>query len=213
MLSGDSMENTVNSEFADHALSDSVLVRVAGLLLGFWVARGNRIPPPLVRGMRLAEKLVLGIWVGFIAAIIAILASALPYIYTTQDLPMRCGSLGIANLAINMIPGAMLAIVLLALLFYGGRACISVAIRARGPVVRFIVRESAIIYIGGLLWVGTAFTGLTVFAWYLESFTILVPNPPQIPPNLSDKACSEFIGTAAKPLTFDPFGVWFRILR
>ena len=210
------MENTVNSEladFANHLLLDSVLVLVAGLSIGFWVARGSRMPPPLVRGMRLAEKLVLGLWVGLIAAIIAILASALPYIYTTQDLPMRCGSLGIANLAINMIPGAMLAIVPLALLLYGGRAFISAAIRARGPVVRFIVRESAITYIGSLLWVGTAFTGLTLFAWYLESFTILVPNPPQIPPNLSDKACSEFIGTAAKPLTFDPFGVWFRILR
>jgi len=58
-----------------------------------------------------------------------------------------------------------------------------------------------------------AVAGLTVFAWFLESFTILVPNPPRLPPNMSDKACSEFIGMAQKPATFDPFGVWFRILR
>ena len=38
---------------------------------------------------------------------------------------MRCGALGIANFAINMIPGAMLAIMPLALFFYVGRACIS----------------------------------------------------------------------------------------
>jgi hypothetical protein len=207
------MENIVNSEFADfthHALWGAGLLLVAGALIAFWAARRERIPR-LVRWMRLVERLVLGLWVGFIAANVAILASALPYIYTTQDVPMRCGSLGIANFAINMITGAMLAIILLALLLYGGRVCISATIRARGPLVGFIVREGAII--GSFLWVASAFSGLTVFAWFLESFTILVPNPPQIPPNLSDKACSEFIGTASKPPNFEPFGVWFRILR
>jgi hypothetical protein len=160
--------------------------------------------------MRFAENVVLSLWVGFIVANVAILASALPYIYTDQA-SMRCGSLGIANFAIHMIPQAMLAIVLLALLFYVGRAFISERIRQRGPVPRFISTEGAIV--GSLLWVAVILAGLSVFAWYLESFTILVPNPPRLPPNLSDKECSDFIGRASKPPNFDPFGVWFRILR
>jgi hypothetical protein len=166
----------------------------------------------LVRWMKFVEKVVLGLWVGFIAANVAILASALPYIYTQED-SIRCGSLGITNFAINMIPAAMLAVLRLEIICYTGRTCISATIRwKRLPVVGSIVGVGA--FAGGLLWVSGAFAGLTVFAWYLEWLTILAQNPPPLPPNLSDmKACSQFIGEASKPPNFDLFEVWLRILR
>jgi len=205
------VENTEFADFTYHAFVVVGVVFATWLLIALLVkVRLIRILM-LVRYMRFVGNGVLALWGGVIAANIAVLASALPYIYYTQDPSMRCGSLGIANLAINMIPGAMLAIIPLALCFYVGRACISATIRPHGRVVGFIVREGAIM--GGVLWIVAAVTGATVFAWFLESFTILVPNPPRLPPNMSDKACSEFIGMAQKPATFDPFGVWFRILR
>ena len=69
---------------------------------------------PIIRRMRFGEKLVLGLWAGFLAANIAILASALPYIYT-QEAPMKCGSLGITNFVFNMIPQSILVIIMLAI--------------------------------------------------------------------------------------------------
>jgi hypothetical protein len=111
-----------------------------------------------------------------------------------------------------MIPGSMLVIITLAACFYGGRACITATIRERSPVVGFIVKYVAIV--SSLFWIAAAGSGFTAFAWFWEAFMIVVPNPPPLPPNLSDsKACSEFIGIASKPPNFDPFGVWFRILR
>jgi len=205
------MENTEIYEASYHLLVVVGLVLVTYLLIALLVKAGLIRILMLVRWMRFIENVVLALWGGVIVANIAVLASALPYIYTTQDPSMRCGSLGIANFAINMIPGAMLAIIPLALFFCVGRACISATIRPHGRVVGFIVREGAIM--GGVLWIVAAVTGATVFAWFLESFTILVPNPPPLPPKMSDTACSEFIGMASKRANFDPFGVWFRILR
>jgi hypothetical protein len=180
------------------------------LLIAFLVKAKRTLT--LVRWMKFLEKLVLGVWVGFIAADVAILASSLPYIYTRQEDPMRCGSLGISTFAIVMISQTMLIIVFLAAICYGGRACISATIRKRGAVVGSIVEVGAIV--GGVFWCVSVFTGGTIFAWFLEWLTMLVQNPPPLPPNLSDiKACSQFIGEAAKPPNFDPFGVWFRILR
>jgi hypothetical protein len=206
------MENTEIADAAYHSLVVVIAAGVVGLLISILAVRTNKVPG-LVRWMRFGEKVVLGLWLGFIAANIAILASALPYIYA-QENSMRCGSLAITNFAINMIPGAMLGITFLAGMWYSGRACISANIRwrPRFRVVRWILNEGAIL--GGFLWFAAALSGLTGFAWFLESFTILAQNPPQLPPNLSDvQACSQFFGIASQPFKFDPFGVWFRILR
>lgn len=205
------MQSTEYADFTYHAFIVVGVVFATWLLIALLVKTGLIRILMLVRYMRVVGNGVLALWGGVIGANIVVLASALPYIYYTQDPSMRCGSLGIANLAINMIPTAMLAIIPLALFFYVGRACISATIRPHGPIVGFIVRDGAII--GGFLWITAAVTGLTALAWFLESLTILVPSPPRLPPNMSDKACSEFIGMAQKPATFDPFGVWFRILR
>jgi hypothetical protein len=204
------MDNTLVADASYHAVVIGALGAVAWLTIAFLVMAGRILI--LVRCMRFVERVVLGLWVGFIAANVAILASALPYIYTQQDPSMKCGSLGIANLALNMIPGSMLAIIILAAFFFGGRACIQQTIRERGPVVGAVVKYAGLL--GSLFWVAAAGAGFTTFAWFLESFMIVMPNPPRLPPNLSDsKACSEFIGIASKPPFFDPFGVWFRILR
>jgi hypothetical protein len=153
--------------------------------------------------MRFVEKLVLGLWVGFIAASVAILASALPYIYTRPDDPMRCGSLGISTFVIVTISQTMMIIVFLTAIYYGGRACISATIKKRGPMVGFIVEVGA--FSGSMLWVVSVFVGATIFFWFLEWLTILVQNPPPHSPNQSDiKACSQFIGEASKPPNFDP---------
>src|SRR6516165_11826225 len=119
------MENTEIYEASYHLLVVVGLVLVTYLLIALLVKAGLIRILMLVRWMRFIENVVLALWGGVIVANIAVLASALPYIYTTQDPSMRCGSLGIANFAINMIPGAMLAIIPLALCFYVGRACIS----------------------------------------------------------------------------------------
>ena len=125
---------------------------------------------------------------------------------------MGCGSLGISTFAIESIQGGIVAIVFLAVSFYLARACIPATTREHSFVVGSIFRGGAIV--GGLLWPGFILAGATTFLWFLEWFVILVQNPPPLPPNLSDvKACSEFIGIASKPPNFDPFGVWFRILR
>jgi hypothetical protein len=40
---------------------------------------------PIISWMRFGERLVVGLWTGLVAANIAILASALPYIYAQED--------------------------------------------------------------------------------------------------------------------------------
>jgi hypothetical protein len=201
------VENTEIADFTYHSFVVVVIIFGTWLLIALLVWAGLIRIPMLVRCMRFVENVALALWVGLIAANVAILASALPYIYTQQDPSMKCGSLGIAYLAINMIPQSMLIIITLAAFFYGGRACIS----ERSPVVRSMFNYVA--FVGSVLWMTAAATWFTIFAWFLESVIIVVHNPPPLPPNLSDsKACSEFIGTAAKPSNLDPFGVWLRIL-
>jgi hypothetical protein len=157
----------------------------------------------IIRRMRFAEKLVLGLWVGFLAANIAIFASALPYIYT-QEAPMKCGSLGITNFVFNMIPQSILAIIMLAIFFYSGRACISAGIRLKHvPIVKWIAK--AVVFGGVIIWVSCALSGAGTFASFLMMFMNILRNPPPLPPNQSDvKACSEFILNTKPSDYYDP---------
>jgi hypothetical protein len=109
------MENTMIADAAYHVFVVGVLGAVAVLLVAFLVTTRRILV--LVRCMRFVENVLLALWGGFIAANVAVLASALPYIYTEQDASMKCGSLGITTLAINMIPGALLGITILAAFF------------------------------------------------------------------------------------------------
>src|SRR5437762_9713966 len=96
----------------------------------------------LVHWMRFVERLLF-VWAGFLAANVAILASALPYIYTNED-PMRCGSLGITRFAIESVPASILAIVFLAVTSYIGRAWMSARNRWNHvPVVGWMVNYTA----------------------------------------------------------------------
>jgi hypothetical protein len=152
--------------------------------------------------MRFLESLVLSLWAGFLAANVAILASALPYIYTKED-PMRCGSLGLTRFVIDMIPEFIGVIILLGVCCYSGRACISAIRWRRVPIVRWILKPAVIV--GGGLWFAGAFSGAAVFALFLTVLTNMLRNPPPLPTNLSDvKACSEFIIINTKPSDYGP---------
>ena len=88
------------------------------------VTVGQQIILTVVRWMKFLEKLTFGLWAGSLAAHVAVLTSALPYIYTKEE-AMRCGSLGLTNFAITMIPQYVGMIVIMAGICYIGRACIS----------------------------------------------------------------------------------------
>ena len=153
------MENPEFADFTYHAFVVVGVVFGTWLLIALLVKAGLIRILMLVRYMRFVGNGVLALWGGVIAANIAVLASALPYIYYTQDPSMRCGSLGIANFAINMIPGAMLAIIPLALFFYVGRACISATRRISGWIVAWEVA-----WAGLLLWLPGLLAGAGMFA-------------------------------------------------
>ena len=85
--------------------------------------------------MRFIEKLVLGLLASFIGANIVILASALPYIYSREE-TLRCGSLGITNVAINEINRGIVGIIIFGTILYGARFLISVARKGLSLCVR-----------------------------------------------------------------------------
>jgi hypothetical protein len=153
--------------------------------------------------MKFLEKLVFSLWIGFLAANVAILASALPYIYTKEDDAMRCGSLGLTSFAMNMIPQSIVVIIIMAVFCYIGRACVSAARRRRVPgwIVAWEVAW------GGLfLWVPGFLAGAGVFAVLLITFTKMLQHPPQLPTNQNDvKACSDFINNTKPSDYYDPF--------
>ena len=158
--------------------------------------------PSIIRSMRFGEKLVLGLWAGFLAANIAILASALPNIYAAEA-PMQCGSLGITNFVIKMIAESISVIIMLAVICYSGRKCISVSVRWKHvPFVGRIVKNGA--SVGVIIWCLGALAGFGTFALFLTTLMNLLHNPPPLPPNRSDvKACSEFI-LNTKPSDYGP---------
>jgi hypothetical protein len=141
------MENTEIADLNYHYLL--ALVVIVSIVLLVAILR-------LERWLSFVEKLVLGLWVGFIAADVAVLASALPYIYTQPDNPMRCGALGISTFAIAKISDIILIIVLFAVIWSGGRAWVSKTIRKHGPAIG-LFKDGAII--GLFLWCGSVFTG------------------------------------------------------
>src|SRR5215472_14405353 len=82
---GNSVEST---EFADFTYHGFVVV---GVVFGTWLLIALLVKTGLIRilmllrYMRFVETGVLALWGGVIVANIAVLASALPYIYTAQD--------------------------------------------------------------------------------------------------------------------------------
>jgi hypothetical protein len=173
----------------------------------------RRAEPPIilsiVRWMSFIEKLVVSLLAGFIVASIAILASALPNIYSQEE-SIRCGSLGVTNLVIGLIPGFIWGIIIVSALCYIGRTCISVTFRW--------IHDSGLRWscagVGGTFWLSGALSGVGGFAWLLTAFTNMLHNPPPLPPNLNDvKACSEFISNTKPSDYYDPFKEWGLVPR
>jgi hypothetical protein len=155
--------------------------------------------------MKFLEKLVFSLWIGFLAANVAILASALPYIYTKEDDAMRCGSLGLTSFAINMVPMPILMITVMAVLCYIGRACISANRRRRVPAAGWVVAWDVAFW-GLLLWLPGFLTGAGVFAVFLITFTKMLQHPPELPTNRNDvTACSDFILNTNPLDYYNPF--------
>jgi hypothetical protein len=158
----------------------------------------SRMMPALIAGMRFIEKLVLGLLASFVVANVAILASALPYIYALED-NIRCGSLGITNLAMDEIYNGIVFIITQGAMLYGGRFLISVC---RIVWVRVL---------GILFWcigLGIAVLSLLLFGTFVNMVRNPLPFPPDL--NLKDtKACSEFIYLHAMPYAPD----WFHSMQ
>ena len=150
----------------------------------------------LLEHMRLAERVVLGLWASVAAACVAIFASALPYIYAQED-RIRCGSLGLTRAAIGLVLECVVAIVLLTAFFSMGRA-LTASCRWRWA--------SGLPLVGSILWAGAAFAGIGRFVWFVNEDAVLISGPPPLPANLNDtKACATFI-LNAKP--HDPVKEW-----
>ncbi len=150
----------------------------------------------VLRQMQVAERIVLGLWASVAAGCVAIFASALPYIYAQED-RIRCGSLGLTRVAIELVPQCIVVAVMLTALFSLGRGLIA-TYRWRWA--------SGLSLVGGIFWVSAAITGAGGFAWFVNEDLILVSDPPPLPADLTDtKACNEFI-VNAKP--YDPVKEW-----
>lgn len=78
----------------------------------------------VLRQMRLAERVVLGLWASVAAGCVAIFASALPSIYA-QEYRIRCGSLGLTRMAIGLVPQCIGVVVMLTAFFSVGRGLIA----------------------------------------------------------------------------------------
>jgi hypothetical protein len=151
--------------------------------------------------MRRAERLLLGAWVGILATHLAILASALPYIYTTQDDGMRCGSLGLSRFALGEVPGLLFSIVALAIALRVWRAFVYPIRWSRGLLAWF---GDGVAFLASMsTWVATTLAGVFTMALLLLMLAVLLQNPPPLPTDVHDvNACGEFI-LNTKP--YDPF--------
>ena len=149
----------------------------------------------VLRLMRLGERLVLGILVGILATDLAILASALPYIYTT-DKELSCWALGLSRFALRVVPRILIVLVGATIVFIIGRAAILSEIRRRRVPVA-----------GSILWGATALFGVVYITNVLMFVAVFLQNPPLIPPNQSAdvKACGEFIPLPPLPSVFTRF--------
>jgi hypothetical protein len=113
--------------------------------------------------------------------------------------PIRCGSLGITNFAINEINSGIVGIIIFGAILYGARFLIS--------VVR-------IVWLGIVLWcIGLVVAALTL-GLLLGTFANLLHNPPPLPLNRSDtKACREFIFNLNAMMPYAPnWYNWFNSL-
>lgn len=150
----------------------------------------------LLKQMQLAERVVISLWASVAAGCVAIFASALPYIYAQED-RIRCGSMGLTRVAIELVPGCIGVVIILTALFSVGR----------GLITTYKWRwSSGLPFLGSLLWLAAAISGAGEFIWFVAEDAILVAEPPPLPADFTDtKTCTNFI-LAYKP--YDPVKAW-----
>lgn len=123
----------------------------------FSVARWRRFSPLILRGMRSLEKPVIGLWLGLVAASVAVFASAFPYIYAAEN-EIRCGAFAITNVSLFLISGSLVIAALIYFAFNTTRIFFVYAIYKSSSLV------SAIFF---MCWIAVVILGVYGFANFL----------------------------------------------
>ena len=145
----------------------------------------RRFLPPVLRGMRFLERVVIGVWSAFTLAAVSVFASTIPYIYAAED-NIRCGAFALTTISLTLIRLGIFIIVCLAIFF---------------AISRFMIKTSGVRFLGVLLLLGSIFwssatiTGIFEFFNYIYIFDqSIIGDAPKLPDNKNDQiACRNLI--------------------
>lgn len=144
--------------------------------------------------MRLTEKILTGVWAALGAANVAILASALPYLYTS-DMDMKCWSFALVNASFYPIKQVIIVISTITILFNISRTLMSAAKFTK------LLGNEVLSILGHVFWLIIFSGGTFVFCNFLYAIGFILADPPPmpLPPETTNRAACVRLLLDARP--------------